>query len=24
CGDCGQPLEKGAEFCPMCGARFAS
>lgn len=24
CGDCGQPLEKGATFCPMCGARFAS
>jgi protein phosphatase len=24
CGDCGQPLEKGAEFCPMCGAKFAS
>jgi protein phosphatase len=22
CGDCGQPLEKGAEFCPMCGAKF--
>jgi|CZKU01.1.fsa_nt_gi serine/threonine protein phosphatase PrpC len=24
CGDCGQPLEKGATFCPMCGAAFAS
>ncbi|HEX4445303.1 MAG TPA: protein phosphatase 2C domain-containing protein [Polyangiaceae bacterium] len=24
CGDCGQPLEKGALFCPMCGARFGS
>jgi serine/threonine protein phosphatase PrpC len=22
CGDCGQPLEKGAEYCPMCGAKF--
>jgi serine/threonine protein phosphatase PrpC len=24
CGDCGQPLERGATFCPMCGAKFAS
>jgi hypothetical protein len=24
CGDCGQPLEKGADYCPMCGAKFAS
>jgi PPM family protein phosphatase len=24
CGDCGQPLEKGATFCPMCGAAFAT
>jgi hypothetical protein len=24
CGDCGQPLEKGATLCPMCGAKFAS
>jgi serine/threonine protein phosphatase PrpC len=24
CGDCGQPLEKGAMTCPTCGAAFAS
>jgi PPM family protein phosphatase len=24
CGDCGQPLEKGAEYCPMCGAKFGA
>ena len=23
CGDCGQPLEKGADFCPTCGAKFS-
>jgi len=24
CGDCGQPLEKGATLCPTCGAKFDS
>ncbi len=24
CDDCGQPLEKGASFCPMCGSKFGS
>jgi protein phosphatase len=24
CTDCGQPLETGASFCPMCGAKFSS